>query len=1450
MYLIFDTETTGLPRNFNAPITDLDNWPRVVQLAWQLHDEAGELISQQDFIIRPEGFNIPFESERVHGISTELALAVGESLSDVLALFNKDLTRAKFMVGHNLRFDLNVMGAEYLRMGQETPLTKPVLDTCTENSALLCQIPGGRGGKFKLPTLTELHQHLFNEPFNEAHNATADVEATTRCFLELLRQEHYTLEEILQEPGYFESYRTLNPAPIQKIGIQHVNLKAESEKLRAAKRPAQDPPVVKSAISLDSDGLVFAHLHNHTQYSILQSTAEVSALIHKAVTLKQPAVALTDTGNMMAAFQFEKIASAHNAKVQVARAEAEANGEPFDQQEILPIIGCEFNVCRSHQDKTVKDNGYQIVCLAKNKNGYQNLIKLASIAYTQGMYYVPRIDKELLIQYKEDLIVLSGNLYGEIPSLLLNVGERQAEEALLWWKSEFASDFYIEIGRHGLEVEERLNPMLVALADQHQVKIVATNNTYYVEQKDAIAHDVLLCVKDNELVETPKGRGRGFRYGLENDSYYMRSTEEMLALFSDLPQAIANVAEIIEKCEHYGLAREVLLPAFDIPAEFIDPQDAIDGGKRGENAFLRHLTYEGAKRRYTELTTEITERIDFELATIEKTGYPGYFLIVQDFCNAARQMGVSVGPGRGSAAGSAVAYCIGITNVDPIQYDLLFERFLNPDRVSMPDIDIDFDDEGRGRVIDYVINKYGANQVAQIITYGTMAAKSAIRDTARVMNLPLPEADRLAKLIPDLSLRKLFSMPEPELIDKLRNQEAIGNAKELRRIYQGSDLQAQVLQKAMEIEGSVRNTGIHACGVIITPDDLTNFVPVATAKDSDMVCTQYDNAVAEAAGLLKMDFLGLKTLTLIKDAVRLVKENRGIDLDPDTFPIDDEATYALFQRGETVGIFQYESPGMQKHLKELRPTLFADLIAMNALYRPGPMEYIPSYCKRKHGEEPIIYDLQDCEEYLQETYGITVYQEQVMLLSQKLADFTKGEADTLRKAMGKKDRKVLDKMKPTFIERATAKGHAAPTLEKIWKDWEAFASYAFNKSHSTCYAWVAYQTAYLKANYPAEYMASVLSNNMSDIKQVSFFMEECRRMGIEVLGPDINESGFTFSVNAAGAIRFGLGAIKGMGSGPVEAILEERKNGPFESIFDVTKRINLRLCNKRAFESLVYAGGFDSFKDVHRAQYMVADANGRTFLDAAIRYGASVQEQAQSAQHSMFGEATGTTMPAPTFPRTEEWPAIYKLNREKEVVGIFISGHPLDDYKVEISSFCTGTVSMLNDPAAYLGRDLLIAAIITNAEHRITKRGDAFGSLIIEDYQEAFKLNLFNESYLKFKHFMEPGTFVAIKGRIEVPRFRQYPEFVVHQIELLQELRDKRAKMLKLRFSAKQLDQMVIEQLHELFEANPGACQLHFTVFDPLDGVEVSLPSRSVKVQPSSQLFKELARLDIQFKLN
>ena len=1452
MYIIFDTETTGLPRSWNAPITDTDNWPRVVQIAWQLHNEMGEVIESKDYLIDPDGFNIPYDSEQIHGISTALAKDQGVPLVDVLNEFNIALTKAKFVVGQNVKFDLNVWGCEYHRMGIESPMGEmDVLDTCTEVTAGLCQIPGGRGGRFKLPTLTELHQFLFNQPFGEAHNATADVEATTRCFFELMRRGVFLPEQLQQEEKYIEDFQAFNPAPIGLIGLKHLNLKEESAKLIETKKGPVISDVDKSSILGELEDYTFAHLHNHTQFSILQSTIDVKGLVKTAAKNNMRAVAMTDTGNMMAAFHFEREVTNYNKALREKKKEAEETGEVVEGVEMMPIIGCEFNVCRDLRDKTQKDNGYQVVLLAKNKNGYHNLIKLASTAFTEGMYYVPRVDKAEIEKYCEDIIVLTGNLYGEVPSLVLNVGEAQAEEALIWWKSVFKDDLYVEVMRHGQENEDRVNETLIKLAEKHEVKLVATNNTYYLEQGDSEAHDVLLCVKDNELVSTPKGRGRGFRYGLDNDEYYFKSQDEMKELFLDLPEAIKSVDEIIDKIEYYGLAREVLLPAYDIPSEFTDPEDEKDGGKRGENNYLRHLTYEGAKMRYDEITDEIRERLDFELATIERTGYPGYFLIVQDFCHAARDMGVSVGPGRGSAAGSAVAYCTQITNVDPIAYDLLFERFLNPDRISMPDIDIDFDDEGRGRVIEWVINKYGANQVAQIITYGTMAAKSSIRDTARVLDLPLSEADRIAKLIPDISLSKLFNLDEPALREKLKNnQDDINRANELKSISNGVGLSAQVVNQARQLEGSVRNTGIHACGVIITPDDITKFVPVALAKDSDMYCTQYDNSVAEDAGLLKMDFLGLKTLTLIKHAVRNVKDRHDVDLVPDEFPIDDVPTYELFQKGETVGIFQYESAGMQKYMRELKPTVFADLIAMNALYRPGPLEYIPSFIKRKHGEEEIVYDVDACEEYLKETYGITVYQEQVMLLSQKLAGFSKGEADTLRKAMGKKQKYILDKMKPTFLQRGGENGHDVVALEKIWKDWEAFASYAFNKSHSTCYAWIAYQTAYLKANYPAEYMASVLSNNMNDIKQVTFFMDECKRMGLEVLGPDINESNYQFTVNKKGAIRFGLGAIKGLGSAPVEAIIAERaENGVIKNIFDLAKRINLRVCSKKAFESLAYAGGFDSFGTGHRAQFFKEDGNGRSFLENLVRFGSGFQDSENSSQASLFGGDTGTTLPEPIIPDAEEWGNIYTLNKEKEVVGVFISGHPLDDFKMEIDAFCTGGVEMLNNLEEHANKEVLIAAIITEGEHRTTRKGDPFGTILIEDYGDQNKIFLWRENYLKYKHFLNPGTFVSLKGRIEVPPRRSELEFVIHSIDLLSNLKETRANGVHLKVSSKALTQIMVQDLFNLFHEHEGTASVHFTVYDPLDGIEVRMPAKTMKVDLNNTLFKKLQEFDLEFDI-
>ncbi|MFD0863842.1 DNA polymerase III subunit alpha [Sungkyunkwania multivorans] len=1461
MYLIFDTETTGLPKRWDAPITDTDNWPRAVQIAWQLHDAEGNCLEHQDYLIKPDGFNIPYDSEKIHGISTELAEEQGVSLEEALKKFNIALSKTKFVVGQNVGFDINIMGCEFHRLSIDNELSNlKVLDTCTETTAELCQIPGGRGGKFKLPTLTELHQYLFGEPFAEAHNATADVEATTRCFFELIRKRVYTLEELDVSSDYLKNFSEANPQPIQLIGLEHLNLKAASDRIRKRlQKETKTDEISQKELDQNAKDLAdvsFVHLHNHSQFSVLQSTASIRDLVNAAAKAKMPAVALTDHANMMGAFHFVSAVENHNRAAKAKNKDAEAKGETPSEVIMKPILGCEFFVCENHDDKTRKDNGYQVLLLAKNKNGYHNLAKMSSIGYVDGFYYVPRIDKKVIKQHKEDIIALTGNLYGEVPSKVLNIGEKQAEEALLWWKEEFGEDLYIELMRHGQEDENRVNEVLIQFSKKHDIKLVASNNTYYVDKEDANAHDILLCVKDGEKQATPIGRGRGYRYGLPNQEYYFKGADEMKALFKDIPEAVINIQQVVDKIEPFELARDVLLPAFDIPEAFRFEEDKIDGGKRGENKYLRHITYEGAKKRYGEITPEIDERLDFELKVIENTGYPGYFLIVEDFIREARNMDVSVGPGRGSAAGSAVAYCLGITNLDPIKYDLLFERFLNPDRVSMPDIDIDFDDEGRGRVMQYVIDKYGANQVAQIITYGTMAAKSSIRDTARVLDLPLPDADRIAKLIPNMKLGKLFSMDEKELKEKLRAEE-IQKVNELKNLSEGEDLEAQTINQARVLEGSVRNTGIHACGVIITPDDITKFVPVATAKDSDLYVTQFDNSVVENAGLLKMDFLGLKTLTLIKDTVKIVKAKHGVQLDPDNFPLDDDKTYELFQRGETVGIFQYESPGMQKHMKSLKPTTFADLIAMNALYRPGPMEYIPSFIRRKHGEEEITYDLPVMEEYLKETYGITVYQEQVMLLSQKLADFTKGEADVLRKAMGKKQKAVLDKMKPKFIDQAAAKGHDTEKLEKIWKDWEAFAAYAFNKSHSTCYAWIAYQTAYLKAHYPAEYMAAVLSNNMNDIKQVTFFMEECRRMKLNVLGPDVNESYYKFSVNKDNAVRFGMGAIKGVGKSAVESIVAERKeNGHYRSIFDMAKRVDLRAANKKAFENLALAGGFDSFSDTHRAQYFHDEGDGISFLEKAVKYGAKFQENENSSQVSLFGDASEVQIPEPVIPPCETWGTMEKLRREKEVVGIYISGHPLDDFKTELDCFCNATVSNFVDLEQFVNRELAFGGVITDVQHRISKNGKGWAAFTVEDYTDSFEFRMFGEEYLKFRHFLVPNSFIYAKAFVREGWVNRDtgkkgdPRLQFNQFQQLQDVMDTYAKKLTIRLEINTLEEEKITRLKELISTYKGDHSLNFVLYDMEEKLKLHMPSRKQKVKINNELLAALDQKEVSWKLN
>ncbi len=1443
MFLIFDTETTGLPKRWDAPISDSENWPRCIQVAWQLHDAAGTLIEHKDFIVTPGGYDIPFESEQIHGISTALAKKQGTPISDVLTAFEGALSKTQYVVGHNVGFDVNIIGAELHRLQRNTSVTTiPVLDTCTEDTAILCQLPGGRGGKFKLPTLTELYRHLFQESFEEAHNATADVEATARVFLELIRQNKCSYFNVGESASLVGRIQDSYPNQVPLVGLTHENLKAASAKLV---QKVQSPPQKSTPLTQTISDFAFAHLHTLSQFSVLQSTIRLNELAETADKLEMPAVALTDLGNLMGAFHFVK-------------AVKQVNAQRAEQDQRLPlkaIVGITLNVCENHQDRSRRDDGYQVVFLAKNKAGYQNLSKLSSLAYTQGFYYVPRVDRNLIQQYKKDIIVLTGNVYGEVPSKLLNVGEKQAEEALLWWKEQFADDLYIEIMRHGQNDEDRINPVLVQFSQRHNVKLVATNSVYYLKQDEANAHDILLCVKDGEKQATPIGKGRGYRYGLPNQEYYFKTPEQMREVFADLPQALESISEIIDKVTPFDLARDVLLPKFDIPTQFITQEDANQSGKHGENAYLRHLTYEGAKDRYSILNDALKERIDFELGVIENTGYPGYFLIVQDFIAAARNMGVSVGPGRGSAAGSVVAYCLKITNIDPIEYDLLFERFLNPDRVSLPDIDIDFDDEGRSKVMDYVIEKYGANQVAQIITYGTMAAKSSIRDTARVLDLSLGNADRVAKLVPNMKLKKIFNTENKALKENLRADE-FTRVVQLKAIAEGNDLEAETLKQAQVLEGSLRNTGIHACGVIITPDDITEFVPIATAKDSDLYVTQFDNAVVEDAGLLKMDFLGLKTLTLIKDTVKLVKYRHNIDLNPDTFPLDDAPTYALFQRGETVGIFQYESAGMQKYLRDLSPNVFEDLIAMNALYRPGPLEYIPSFVRRKNGQEEITYDLPAMEQYLKQTYGITVYQEQVMLLSQSLAGFSKGQADVLRKAMGKKIFALLEQLKPQFLDGGEERGHPRETLEKIWKDWEAFASYAFNKSHSTCYAWVAYQTAYLKANYPAEYMAAVLSNNMNDIKQVSFFMEECRRMGISVLSPDVNESFYKFTVNDQGAIRFGMGAVKGVGHAAVKTIVENRKEKPYSSIFDLTQRIDLRAANKKSFESLILAGGFDSLSSAHRAQYFHHNGDGVSFVEKALRYGAQHQENEQSAQVSLFGADSIASIPTPTLPNCEPWGALHTLKQEKEVVGIYLSGHPLDDFALAMKHFCNAKVGLFNDLEPLVNKEVSFGGMVGEVEHRISKNGKGWAIFSLEDFEESYEFKIFGEEYLKYRHFLVSDSFIHVKALVREGWLnretgkRGDPRLQFNAFQQLHDTLATYTKKITLQFDVAHIDEQLLKFLEQLFKENKGDHKVDMTFYETEDKLKLTTVSRKLKVHVGESLLAAFDDYPVAYKLN
>ena len=1271
MYLVFDTETTGLPQNFNAPISDSDNWPRMVQIAWQLHDEDGTLLENQDYIIKPEGYDIPFNASRIHGITTKLANEEGRDLAEILVEFNEVLKRAKFGVGQNVEFDYKIIGAEFFRKNIENHLQElPKADTMIFGTDF-CAIPSGKG-RFKAPKLEEIYEKLYGHKFDEAHNAAADVNATAQVFFELMRQNVITAKDLDIDESIVQNFKLKNPNPIQPFGIIIRRQVADSKKKK------------KTDFGDTSDIEIgdYFNFHNHSIYSSLQASSHLSHLVDKALSNDFPAVGLVDLGNMMGAFKFVSEVEKANGSIKKnyqefldKKQKAEEEGIDFNEneprkEELIPVIGCEFYISdRPEQKQFTKDDPDRrtnIVLLAKNQNGYRNLAKLSSLGFLHGFYFgVPRISRQMIAEYKEDLIALTAGTSGDIPNTILEFGEQKGEELFRWWKDTFEDDFYVQIQNHEIEEEDHINEVLLEFADKYDVKILAQNETYYTEKSDANIQDILFCIKDGEKLSSPVGKGFGKRRGLPSQEFYIKNREELKRTFRNFPDAFETYEEFLKKFEPYTLKRDVLLPAFEIPEEFQSEEDLKDGGKRGENAYLRHLTYEGAHQKYPEITDEIRERLDFELEIIAKTGYPGYFLIVQDFCNEARNMGVWVGPGRGSAAGSAVAYCIGITNVDPIKYDLLFERFLNPERISMPDIDIDFDDEGRDKIIKWVVEKYGKMNVAQIITYSVLGGKSAIKDAGRVLDVPIPETNNIAKLVPSvpgMNIAKAFAKME-----KLAPEDKV-LAEEMKSILENpNDSRYSVLSSAQKMEGCIRNTGIHACGVIITPEDISNLVPITTAaKDADILVSQFDNSVAESAGLLKMDFLGLRTLTIIKHAIRLIKNRHGIEINPDEIPLDDENTYKLFQEGRTVGIFQYESPGMQKYMRELKPTVFADLIAMNALYRPGPIKYIPNFINRKHGIEEITYDLPETEEYLKETYGITVYQEQVMLLSQKLANFTKGEADTLRKAMGKKQIDVLNKMYPKFIEGGKKNNLNEERLEKIWNDWKAFAEYAFNKSHSTCYAYIAYQTAYLKANYPAEYMASVMSNNINNTSQITMFMEDCKSMGVDVLGPDVNESQYEFAVNEKGQIRFGLGAIKGIGEGPSESIVATRKEGRFTDIFDFFQRIPSGQINKRVVESLVLAGAFDEIDHYHRAQYFDMDNSGKTNLEKLLRYGQSFQESKNEVENSLFADfAEEVQIEPPKILPAPEWPNMHKLNKEKETIGFYLSAHPLDEFKYQ-----------------------------------------------------------------------------------------------------------------------------------------------------------------------------------------
>ena len=1197
----------------------------------------------------------------------------------------------------------------------------------------------------------------------------------------------------------------------------------------------------------------FVHLHTHSEYSTLDGASKIPAMVDKAIADGMKALAITDHGNMYGAKEFfNYVAKKNNI--------------------IKPIIGCEVYVVKNRREKDKDEKaGDHLVLLAKNKTGYHNLVKLVSAGFVEGFYYKPRIDKEILEKYNEGLIVSSACLGGEIPSLIKNGQIKEAEAVALWFKNLFGGDFYLEIQRHETsdpnasqdvyQYQKEINPVILDIARKLDIKVIATNDAHFLNEDDAEAHDRLLCVSTNANVNDTKR----MRYTKQE---WLKTQAEMQAIFSDIPEVITNTLEIADKVEFYNINNKAIMPDFPLPEGFSNSDE-----------YLAHITMNGAKRHYgSTITPECLERIDFELETIKKMGYAGYFLIVQDFIAEARKMGVVVGPGRGSAAGCVVAYCLGITNIDPLKYELLFERFLNPDRISMPDIDIDFDDDGRAEVLKYVEQKYGKEKVAHIVTFGTMAAKSAIKDVARISQVSQSESDRLSKLIDLIPRNKDRDDDENDDENENENEDdkikigistAIETVPEMREAANSPDpLIADTIKYAQKLEGTIRHTGVHACGIIICRDKLTDHVPICTTENKKtgerMVVTQYEGTLIEEVGMIKMDILGLRTLSIIRDAVENIEQSHGIAIDIENIPFDDKKTYELYSNGETIGTFQFESEGMRSHLRNLKPTKFEDLIAMNALYRPGPMEYIPDFINRKHGNQTITYDLPCMEGYLKETYGITVYQEQVMLLSRKLAGFTRGQSDELRKAMGKKDKEKMESLKVKFIKGAQANGHDLAKCEKIWSDWEKFAEYAFNKSHSTCYSHVAYQTAYLKANYPAEYMAAVLNRNQNDISKITRFMDECRRMGIPVLGPDINESGLKFTVNKKGEIRYALSAIKGVGETAVFSIMEERKkNGNFTSVFDFVERVSLSACNKKTIDGLASAGAFDNMTEIMREQFFATNSKGELFVDTLIRYGNLRQSDVASNANTLFGfDDMAVEVVKPEIPKTEEWSVLQRLSREREMIGIYLSAHPLDDYYVELNYLCNTKIDSLNNIAALKGKVLKTGGIVT--AHRIgtTKKGNQYGVLTVEDFSGNREFALFGSDYVDYGKYLKKDLYVYLQGIVQ--ERKQWGdaaakstelEFKITKMGLLNELSAIALKRIIITINIHSLTSEFANKLTAAIQKNNGKTPLYFKFTDtknhPVEmfarGTQVNLSKNFISFLEKMKTENYLENFQIEF---